>query len=152
MKYILDKFRKCFLDRALKKLKKLIDCAGDELMDDFLELLLKVFRLVFCLNLFNFKENIEGFEATYAFKSRNEKIGATAIFTKNKMKVKNTAVEPANVTIIFKDGKSLWEFLMGGSPDIFDFVLKGKLSYKGNLNYLLRFAYLAIHLQKKFEL
>ena len=124
-------------------------CIETGLMDGFLELLLKAVRLVLCVNR-KFRRNIKDFSARYAFRSVDGKIAASAIFKNNKMKVKKNAIEDTNVTVIFKDGKALWEFLMGKDPDIFAFLLESKLSYEGNLNYLMKFAYMAKHLMYKF--
>jgi hypothetical protein len=118
-------------------------------MDDFLELLLKMVRLAICLNR-KYRRNIEGFDAVYVFRSKDGKIAASAIFKKNKMKVKKYALDNANVTVTFRDGKALWEFLMAGDPDVLGFMLSGKLSYEGNLNYLMKFAYMAKHLTHMF--
>jgi hypothetical protein len=68
------------------------------------------------------------------------------------MKVKNSAIDNTNVTVTFKDGKALWEFLMGKNPDVFNFILESKLSYEGNANYVLKFAYMATHLKVKYGL
>jgi hypothetical protein len=115
-------------------------------MDDFLELLLKVIHLVLCVD-HNYGKNIEGFKARYAFRSVDGKIAASVIFENNKMKVEKDEIKDTNVTIIFKDGKALWEFLMAEDPDVFSFVLENKLSYNGNLNYLMKFGYMAKHLK-----
>jgi hypothetical protein len=118
-------------------------------MENFLELLLKAVRLVLCVNR-KFRRNIKDFNARYAFRSKDGKIAASAIFKNNKMKVKKNAIEDTNVTVIFKDGKALWEFLMGKDPDVFVFILESKLTYEGNANYLMKFAYMAKHLMYMF--
>ena len=148
MNTILNFFRKFSLKRTIKKM---INSKETELMDDFLELLLKALRLVLCLDR-KYRKNIEDFNARYAFRSQDGKIASSAIFKNNKMKVKKNAVEDTNVTVIFKDGKVLWEFLMGKNPDIFAFILESKLSYKGNANYVLKFAYMATYMKVKYGL
>lgn len=148
---IFNFFRKFFLKRLVKKITKVINCIETDLMDKFLETLLGVIRLVICLDE-KFARNIKGFKARYAFRSEKGKIAASAIFAKDKMKVKKNAVPDTNVTVIFKDGKTLWEFLMADNPDVFSFVLENKLRYEGNLNYLLKFAYMAKHMKLKFGL
>lgn len=148
MDFILNFFRKFSLKRTVKKLFNTIET---EFMDDFLELLLKGLRLMLCLDR-KYRKNIEGFNARYAFQSEDGKIAASAIFKNNKMKVKNNAIDNTNVTVTFKDGKALWEFLMGKNPDVFNFILESKLSYEGNANYVLKFAYMATHLKVKYGL
>ncbi len=144
-------FRKFFFKRVLKKITLVIREIETELMDDFLEILLKIVRLVLCLD-HKFRRNIENFNARYAFRSENGKIAASAVFKNNKMKVKKKAIKNTNVTVIFKDGKALWEFMMADEPDVFAFLLESKLRYEGNVNYIMKFAYMAKHLKLKFGL
>jgi len=146
MNAILNIFRKFSLKRTIKKIIKRIET---ELLDDFLELLLKVIRLVLCVDR-KYRRNIKDFNARYAFRSQDGEIAASAIFKNNKMKVKKDEIPDTNVTVIFKDGKALWEFLMAPDPDVFAFVLENKLSYEGNLNYLMKFGYMAKHLKVMF--
>ena len=87
-----------------------------------------------------------------AHRSEDGRIAASAIFKKNKMKVKKDVVADTNVTVFFKDGKTLWEFLMADDPDVFSFVLENKLRYEGNLNYLLKFGYMSKRLKLMFGL
>lgn len=131
-----------------KKIKKLISSIETELTDKFLELLLGIIRLDLCLDR-DFRKNIEDFNARYAFKSRNGKIAASAIFKNSKMKVRKKEIEDTNITVIFKDGKSLCEFLLSDDPNVFDFILENRLSYVGNVNYMMKFAYMAKHLKLK---
>lgn len=139
-------FRKFSLNRVIKKIDHIINNIGSKLMDDFLELLLKMMRLASCLNINGFKKNIEGFNARYVFKTADNKVASSVIFEDNKMKVKGTEIDNPKVKVIFKDSEALCKFLTSGTPDVFDYVLKNKLSYEGNLNYLMKFAYMAIHL------
>lgn len=148
MNFILKPFRKFFQKRGLKKI---IKCIETDLLDDFLEMLFKIIRLTLCLDR-GYRRNIENFDARYAFRSEDGRIAASAIFKKNKMKVKKDAVEDTNVTVFFKDGKTLWEFLMADDPDVFSFVLENKLRYEGNLNYLLKFGYMSKRLKLMFGL
>ncbi len=146
MNIMLHPFRKFSLKRSIKKMIKRIET---ELLDDFLELLLKAVRLVLCVDR-KYRRNIKDFNARYAFRSQDGEIAASAIFKNNKMKVKKDEIPDTNVTVIFKDGKALWEFLMAPDPDVFAFVLENKLSYEGNLNYLMKFGYMAKHLKFMF--
>jgi len=147
MDSILKPFRKFSLKRTIGKIIKGIET---NLLDDFLELLLKAVRLILRLDR-KYRRNIKGFNARYAFQSQDGKIAASAIFENNKMKVKNKTIPDTNVTVIFKDGKALWEFLMAKNPDVFEFLLENKISWEGNINYLLKFAYMAKHLQHKYS-
>jgi hypothetical protein len=146
MNTMLNIFRRFSLKRAVKKMINRIETGA---LDDFLELLLNVIRLVLCVDR-KYRRNIKDFNARYAFRSQDGKIAASAIFKNNKMKVKKEEIPDTNVTVLFKDGKALWEFLMAPDPDVFAFVLESKLSYEGNLNYLLKFGYMAKHLKVMF--
>ena len=146
MNTVLNIFRRFSLKRAVKKMINRIETGA---LDDFLELLLKVIRLVLCVDR-KYRRNIKDFDARYAFRSQDRKIAASAVFKNNKMKVKKEEIPDTNVTVLFKDGKALWEFLMAPDPDVFAFVLENKLSYEGNLNYLLKFGYMAKHLKVMF--
>ncbi|MCP4404932.1 MAG: hypothetical protein GY801_47475 [bacterium] len=140
------------LERELKgfinKLRKDIE---DDLLDDFLDVLLRIMKLTFWFDR-DFRKNIKGFNARYAFRSADREIAASAIFKQGKMEVKHQEIHDTNATVIFKNGKSLYEFLLLGDPDVFAFVLDNKLSFEGNLNYILKFAYMAKHLKLMFGL
>jgi hypothetical protein len=148
MNPIMKPFRILFQKRGLKKMTS---CVKTELLDDFLEMLLRVIRLTLCVD-HGYRRNIKDFNARYAFRSEDGRIAASAIFKNNKMKMKMDAVEDTNVTVVFKDGKTLWEFLMADDPDVFSFVLENKLRYEGNLNYLLKFGYMSKRLKLMFGL
>lgn len=143
---ILWPFRKFILNRVLKKLKNF----ETEIMEEFLFLLLKFIRLMCCLDK-SYRRNIENFEAIYVFESEKSKDGqilVSAIFKNGKMSVKEKEIPNPTVKVIFKDCQTLWNFLTNSHPDIFAFVLDGKLRYEGNLNYILKFGYMAMHLKK----
>jgi DNA-directed RNA polymerase alpha subunit len=149
MKNIANALRYFLLKRVVKKIKKALANIETNLMDDFLELLLKMIRLALQIDP-EFRRNIKDFSARYTFRSQDNKIAASAVFDKNQLEVSNKKLDNTNVTVIFKDGKALWEFLMSKNPDVFAFILENKLTYKGNLNYILKFGYMARHLALKF--
>ena len=126
-------------------------CIENDLLDDFLETLLKAVRLALILDP-HYRRNIQRFDATYAFQDEEGQIAASAIFKNGKMKVKKYKIEDTNVTITFKNGKALWEFLMSRNPDVFSFLLENKIRYEGNINYMMKFGYMAKHLQVMFGL
>ncbi|MCP4370261.1 MAG: hypothetical protein GY797_19425 [Deltaproteobacteria bacterium] len=136
------------LKRFVNKLKKDVE---DGLLDDFLDALLRIMKLTFWLDG-DFRKNIKDFDARYTFKSKDKGIAASAIFKRDKMEVKRHEIHDTNATVIFKDNKSLWEFLFSDDLDVFAFVLDNRLSFEGNLNYILKFAYMAKHLQLMFGL
>ena len=137
---------KSLLYRAKKTFLKNME---DEALDVFLTNILRLMDLYFSLDK-NFRKNIDNFNARYAFKSENERIDASMIFKDSKVKVKNYEIDDTNVTVIFKDGKALKNFLFSDSPDIIGSILNSEVSYTGNLNYLAKFAYMANHLKYQF--
>ena len=138
--------KKTMLHRAKKTFLRNLE---DEALDVFLTNILRLMDLYFSLDK-NFRKNIDNFDARYAFKSENERIDASMIFKDSKVKVKNYEIDNTNVTVIFKDGKALKNFLFSDSPDIIGSILNSEVSYTGNLNYLAKFAYMANHLKYEF--
>lgn len=129
--------------------RKLVKCLEEESLDVFLEMLLSFMDLYFSLNK-KFRRNIENFDARYAFKSLDGRIDASVIFADSKMKVLKHVIDNTNVTVTFKDGKALKNFLFSDSPDIIGAILSREVQYIGNLNYLSKFAYMANHLKLQF--
>jgi len=129
--------------------KKLIQQIEAGLMEDFLIILLKVIRLACHLDK-KYRRNIEQFNARYVFRSENEgkQIIASAIFKDNKIIVMEKEIPDPTVKVFFDSPATLWNFLTNSHPDIFAFVLDNKLRYEGNLNYLMKFGYMGMHLKK----
>lgn len=129
--------------------KEFVRCLEEETLDILLTNILRLMDLFFFMNK-KFRRNIKGFDARYAFKSVDGKIDASVIFKDSKMAVKNHVIDDTNVTVVFKDGKALKNFLFSDSPDIIGSILNGEVSYSGNLNYLAKFAYMANSLKYQF--
>ena len=146
MRNFIYPFNKLLFKKSKKNFLKNLE---DESLDFFLENVLRLLDLYFSLNK-NFRKNIQNFDARYAFKSLDGKIDASVVFKDSKMKVYNKEIDNTNVTVVFKDGKALKNFLFSDSPDIIGSILNSEVSYKGNLNYLAKFAYLANHLKYQF--
>ncbi len=144
----INSFRKYILNRNIKKMVKAIESRA---LDVFLELILRIVSLVLRIDK-DYRRNIENFDARYAFKSKDGKIAASAIFKDNKMKIRNSEIKDTDITVIFKDGKALRGFLFTENPDIIGAILDTEVSYIGNLNYLSKFAYMAKNLQLRFSL
>ncbi len=121
-------------------------CLQSELAEEFLELLLKLMSLMFCLDR-EFRRNILNFEAGYQFKSRDNMITVAVIFHQGRMQVREEVIDQTKVTVIFKDQRALMNFLLSPRQDVLQAVLNQEVTYDGNLNYLSKFAYLAKHLQ-----
>lgn len=127
-------------------LKKFAECLVSEMAENFLALLLEVMNIVFVVDP-DFRRNIQGFEARYLFRSTDGEITVGVTFAKGRMKVVQKAVANPNITVTFKDGKALMGFVLTPKPDILGSMLRQEVSLDGNLNYLMKFAYMAKRLQ-----
>jgi len=130
------------LNNVLKKTNKKDDYKA---MDEILVLLLRAMQLYFSISK-EYRKNIENFEAGIAFEEANKPI-VSVTFSEGKMKVTKEKIDNPNVTIYFKDGETIKEFLFSESPDIISLMLANKLSYIGNINYIMKFAYMATHVR-----
>ncbi|MCP4694858.1 MAG: SCP2 sterol-binding domain-containing protein [Desulfobacterales bacterium] len=107
-------------------------------------LLLTIMSLAFKLSS-EYRRNIEGFNAVYVFKIKKGDIAITVTFKNERMTVRREDAEDFTVKVVIKDMMSLFSYVVGGGG-VFDFILDDGLSWEGNLNYLLKFAYMATHL------
>lgn len=127
--------------------QKWLGSMGSQAAEGFLLLLLKLMDLVFMLNIWNFRENIEGFRGRYVFRSKDDSIVASASFKNGNMKVYDKIIDKPDVTITFRDDKALMNYLLSPKPDILGSILRQDVTINGNLNYLYKFAYMAKRLQ-----
>lgn len=128
----------------------LIESIGSELAEGFLDVLLRLMRLIFLIDD-EFQKNIAAFRGKYLFKSKNGDIMRTAVFENGKLTVGRKEIPDPSVTVIFKNARALVDYLMTPKPDILGSILKQDVKIKGNFNYLYKFAYMARHLQLKFS-
>jgi len=126
---------------------KWFESMGSEVAKGFLRLLLKLMAFVFMLNIKDFRRNIENFNGRYVFRSKDNSIVASAAFENGTMKVYDRIIEKPNMTITFRNDRSLMNYLLSPKPDILNAVLKQDVMVSGNLNYLYKFAYMAKRLQ-----
>lgn len=124
-------------ERFLKSLE-------DETAETFLEMLLSYMKLKFILDP-SYRRNIEDFKGRYQFKSRDNGVTVLVEFDNGKMDVKETLADDVDVTVIFKDGKALMNFLF--HRDILKGLLNNEVTVNGNLNYMYKFGFMANHLQ-----
>ena len=143
MSWLLNIFRKWWRRRVERRFQK---CLESETAEEFLELLLKLMSLAFKIDE-DFRRNIKGFRGRYQFRSVDNSVTVAALFTGKGLKVKERLIPDADVTVIFKDGKSLMNYLLATDRDILRLVLNNEVVLKGNVNYVLKFAYMANHLQ-----
>jgi len=132
---------------ALEKAgEKFLNALEDEAAETFLEMLLLFMRLKFMFDP-SYRRNIENFKGRYQFKSRDNKITVLVEFDNGKMDIKETLSEDVDVTVIFKDGRSLMNFLLSQNRDVLRGLLNNEITVNGNLNYIYKFAFMANHLQ-----
>ena len=132
---------------ALEKAgEKFLNALEDEAAETFLEMLLLFMKLKFMFDP-SYRRNIENFKGRYQFRSRDGGITVLVEFDNEKMDIKETLSEDVDVTVIFKDGRSLMNFLLSQNRDVLRGLLNNEINVNGNLNYIYKFAFMANHLQ-----
>ncbi len=116
--------------------------------DEFLEALLRGMDLSFCLSK-GYRQNIEGFDGTYVFKTDDGRVGCSAVFSGGDMEIDSQTRSPYDVRVSFKDARALWRFLLAENQDILDSILANDVDVDGNLNYIYKFGFLARDLQHR---
>jgi hypothetical protein len=135
-------FRK---SRAAKLEKAFLDCIESGLVDEFLYLMLKLMSLILLLDK-DYRRNIKDFNASYQFTDKSGEICVGAVFRRNRLKVTEKKLKKPIATLIFKDGASLINFLLFGSGNILNAMLNQEIDFSGNINYINKFAFMALHL------
>ena len=143
MNWLLNIFRKWQRQRVEDQFLK---CLQSEAGEEFLELILRLMSLAFKIDA-DFRRNIEGFTGRYQFRSVDNSVTIAALFTGKDLKVKERLIPDADVSVIFKDGRSLMNYLLATDRDILKLVLNNEVVLKGNMNYMMKFGYMANHLQ-----
>ncbi|MDD5093494.1 MAG: hypothetical protein PHV74_03820 [Dehalococcoidia bacterium] len=143
MDWFLNIFRRWWKTRVEKQFLR---CMESEAAEEFLKLLLKLMSLAYKVDK-DFRRNIMGFNGSYQFRSRDKSITVAATFSENGLKVKEKLIPNPDVSVIFKDARSLMTYLLSMDRDILKLVLNNEVMIKGNLNYMLKFGYMANHLQ-----
>ena len=106
--------------RAKRLMKKWLRSMESEAAEESLEILLKLMSLMFLINFRNFRRNIEGFNGRYLFKSRDNSITVSAVFENNRMTVSERLIDNPDITVDFRNGKALLNFILSPKPDILD--------------------------------
>ncbi len=143
MDRIFNIFRKLW--RRSVKLLKRPESGSAEVV---LEVLLK-FMSLWLKRSKEFRRNIDDFDGQYQFRSVDNSVAVAAQFKDKGLKVKVGLIEEADVSVIFKNGKSLvtlGRFLLSTDRDFIKLMLNNGVELKGNLNYMLKFSHMANHL------
>lgn len=145
MNWFLNVFRRLRRRWVQRQYRK---CIESELAEEFLQLLLKLMGLFFKIDR-DFRRNIKDFEAVLQFRSIDNSVTVVARFAGDELKVQETLVDNADSTLVFKNGRALLDYLLSADRDILQMLLENQVVLQGNLNNVLRFGYIANHLQLK---
>ena len=117
-----------------------------EFVEEFLQALLTLMRIMFVIN-HDYRENIKNFEGRYQFCSADGEVTMAAIFSHGRMEVLEKMIDHPHITITFRDGRTLLDFMISPRQDILGSMLRHDVRTEGNLNYLNKFGYMAKKLQ-----
>ncbi|PYG86884.1 hypothetical protein LY28_02708 [Ruminiclostridium sufflavum DSM 19573] len=125
-----------------EELEKLIQSG---IADGFLELLLSLMSLMLLIDK-EYSKNIENFNAKYVFTNQSGDMYVAAEFEDNILKVSEKKLQNPTFTLIFKDERSLFKFLLSGAPDVLNALLNQEIDFIGNINYIGKFGFMSMHL------
>ena len=120
----------------------LVDELNGAATDGFLEALLRGMGVSFALSR-SYRRNIEGFAAVMVFRTKDDRVGATAVFKSGKLKIESEARSTFDTRISFRNADGLRNSLLAGDQNILETMLSDPVDAEGNLSYLYRFGYLA---------
>jgi hypothetical protein len=159
--------------RVFKRLRKTAlhsfsDSLEDEAAEELFMTSLGLMEIMFLINS-DYRRNIEEFQGTYLFRSKDS--GATVLvqFDRGQMRTMEDVLEEdspkADATVTFKNGRAMINFLFNPiariwedltdeeigvdrphTIDIMESLRRNEVNFTGNLNYLYRFAFMANHL------
>ncbi len=133
--------------QAQKKLwEQLQKSFSSEVAEEFLQTLLTLMQIVFVVND-EYRQNLKNFEGRYQFCSKDGEVTIAAVFHNNRMDVMEKKIDNPNITITFRDGKTLLNFIISPRQDILGSMLRHDVVTEGNLNYLYKFGFMAKQLQ-----
>lgn len=124
--------------------KRLLDCIEGNAIDNVLDVLLKLMRLMFLID-HDYRRNIENFQATYVFTDYNGDFYTAVDFNNGEMKIGNKKVSKPTFKLIFRDNNALISVLFRGATDILNAMLNQEVDFEGNINYMSKFGYMALH-------
>ncbi|MBU0908443.1 MAG: hypothetical protein KKA54_21265 [Proteobacteria bacterium] len=133
--------------QAQKKLwEKFNNSLTSEVAEEFLQTLLTLMQIVFVVN-HDYRKNLKNFQGKYQFCSQDGEVTIAAVFHNNRMDVMEKKIDNPNITITFRDGKTLLNFIIAPRQDILGSMLRHDVVTEGNLNYLYKFGFMAKQLQ-----
>ena len=120
---------------------------SSKVAQDFLATLLNLMKIVFVINP-DYRRNIENFNGRYQFLSKDERLKVGVVFGGGRMAVVDEKIDRPDITIAFRDGRTLLDFIFSPRQDILGAMLRHDVETTGNLNYLYKFGYMAKALQR----
>ncbi|MEW6520797.1 MAG: hypothetical protein AB1461_15435 [Thermodesulfobacteriota bacterium] len=133
--------------QAQKKLwQRLQNSFSSEVAEEFLQTLLSLMQFVFVVNA-DYRRNLKNFEGRYQFCSKDGEVTIAALFHDNRMEVMEKKIDKPDITITFRDGRTLLNFIIAPRQDILGSMLRHDVVTEGNLNYLYKFGFMAKQLQ-----
>jgi len=130
-----------------RECERFSECVRSEAAEGFIEVLLVAMQVAFLLSR-SYRENIQNFEGRYQFASQDGQIAVAAIFKNGRMTVVERVIPRPDVTVVFRDSKTLFQFLLSPRQDILGAMLRHDLETDGNLNYIYKLGYMAKQLQQ----
>ncbi len=121
-------------------------CFDSELAEEFLQTLLTLMKVAFIVN-HDYRRNIDTFNGRYQFCSEDGEVTIGVIFGNGRMKVVEDSIDAPHITVTFRDGRTLLNFIISPRQDILGSMLKHDVRTEGNLNYLYKFGFMAKQLQ-----
>ena len=121
--------------------QQLNNCIESEVAEGFLQTLLTLMKIMFAIQP-EYRRNIINFNGRYQFASKDGEVTVAAIFEKSRMKVVEGVIENPNITVTFRSGKALLNFLLSPKQDILISMLNREIQTNGNLNYISKFGYM----------
>jgi hypothetical protein len=130
--------------------KRVVKAITSEMTETFLEFLLWGMKLFFIIDQ-DYRRNINDFKGMLRFRDRAGRVNVLVKFAHGKMTTSEDPAPAADVTILFKDERSLRDFIIAPKKDILNSLLHNEINISGNFNYLYKFGYMANHLLLEFQ-
>ena len=122
-------------------INRLASTLSPESMGEILETALKGMGLLFGFHS-GLKEEVQTLRAVYLFATTDRRMTVTAEFSNGLLKVGRAATGPISVALIFHDIPAMMRLFAAPQPNLLHAILSQQISFEGNLNYLLKLAYL----------
>jgi len=120
---------------------RIAPAVSPESMGEIIEALFKGVGLLISIHPV-LREDVRTLQAGYLLTTADGRMTVTAEFANGRLWAKRTKSSPVNVTLIFKDAPTILKLFTSPKPDLLNAMLKQQIAFDGNLNYLLKLAYL----------